>query len=641
MLSTFRNLSKTKSGTLILAMLGVAIVASFALADIGSQSGFGLTGGTLAKVGSQDLTEREVSKALERALTEARKQNPAADYASLAGEFDPLINALLQEKAVRGFAADNGLIVSQRLVDAEIARIPGARGLDGKFSDQAYAAFLQTQRMSDAEVRQALDSGLVQRLLLTPVGGNARIPLGVAGAYAGMLLEARQGEVALVPTQLFRAGLTPSAADLQKHYAANKVRYTIPEQRVLRMAAIGPANIAAVVATDKDIADYYEANQAIYGGKTVRVLSQAVVANRKAAEAIVARARGGASFVAATAPTGLSAADISVGPQTREQYGSLAGPKVAAAVFTAAPGSIVGPIQSDLGWHVIKVESERREAGRTLAEARSEIAAKLTPEKRIEALTDLVTKVEDEIAEGSRFAEVAARNRLAVSETPPITASGVARSDPGFKLPADLAAAVKSGFEASPDDDATVETLPGEAGYVLLSVGRVIPAAPAPIETIRAQVGSDWIDKRAAERARAVASAIAAKTAANMPLGKALAEAGVALPKPQPVAARRIDLSQFKGQIPAPLQMLFTLAAGKSRMVAAPEGFFIVKVVRIIPGNALTQPGLIGRTQAEFGRVAGQEYAEQFIGAIESKLRVSRDSKAIAEAKRRLTGGAN
>src|SRR5688572_28915957 len=98
MLSSFRNLSKSKGGTIILALFGLAIVASFALADVsGVMSGnLGQPSGTLAEVGSQELTEREVSKALERALVQARQQNPEADYPSLAGEFDPLIAALLQ-----------------------------------------------------------------------------------------------------------------------------------------------------------------------------------------------------------------------------------------------------------------------------------------------------------------------------------------------------------------------------------------------------------------------------------------------------------------------------------------------------------------------------------------------------------------
>jgi hypothetical protein len=60
-----------------------------------------------------------------------------------------------------------------------------------------------------------------------------------------------------------------------------------------------------------------------------------------------------------------------------------------------------------------------------------------------------------------------------------------------------------------------------------------------------------------------------------------------------------------------------------------------------VPGNALNQPGLIGRMQAEFGRVAGEEYAMQFVSAIQADQKVKRNEKAIAEAKRRMVGGAN
>ena len=643
MLSSFRNLSKSKGGQITLALLGLAILASLAVSGAGNYSSksFGLSSGALAKVGSQELSEREVSKALERLLGKARQQKPDATYADLAGEYDPLVTALLQEKAIQAFADSSGMIASRRLVDAEIARIPGTRGLDGKFSEQAYRAFLQQQRMTDQELRQLLTSGLLQRLMLTPVAGNARMPLGVATPYASMLLEAREGEVQLVPTDAFRGGLNPTEADLQRFYAENKARYTVPEQRVLRIASIGPEQVASIAASDKEIADYYSANQATYGGKDIRVLSQAVVPDRKTAEAIAARARGGASFVAAAAPAGFSAADVSVGPQTREQFSELAGADVAAATFAGAQGSIIGPIKSDLGWHVIKVESSKREAGATLAAVRGVIAARLTADKRKEAVTDLVTKVEDEIAGGSSFAEVVSSNKLSAVETPPLTAGGVSRSDPAYKLPATLAPLLKAGFEASTDDDPTVETLPGESSFALLAVGRIIESAPAPFATVRAQVANDWISKQAAERARAVASAMAAKVGRNIGLEKARTEAGVALPALDHIALRRIDLAKMKGQVPAPVRMLFSLGSGKSRMVAAPngEGFYIIRVLRIVPGNALNQPMLIGRTQAEFGDVAGEEYAQEFVGAIQADLKVRRDENAIADAKKRLISG--
>jgi peptidyl-prolyl cis-trans isomerase D len=118
--------------------------------------------------------------------------------------------------------------------------------------------------------------------------------------------------------------------------------------------------------------------------------------------------------------------------------------------------------------------------------------------------------------------------------------------------------------------------------------------------------------------------------------------AGVAsLPKPQPLSVRRIQLSQLGGEVPPPLQILFSLAPGRARLAAAPDnqGFFLVKLNRIVPGNAATQPTLITQVQNEFNRSTSEELALQFVTAAQKELGVKRDEAAIAAAKRRLVTG--
>src|SRR5688572_1563673 len=140
MIASFRRLSKTMVGTIIMLLFFVAIVASFALQDIsGTLGGMGgnLSRTTLAEAGSEELTEREFSAQLQRRLAEVRQQNPAADYSALRSEFEPLLNSLIQQKALAAFAAGQDIVVSKRLIDAEIARLPQTRGLDGRFSQDA------------------------------------------------------------------------------------------------------------------------------------------------------------------------------------------------------------------------------------------------------------------------------------------------------------------------------------------------------------------------------------------------------------------------------------------------------------------------------------------------------------------------
>ena len=108
-------------------------------------------------------------------------------------DFGPILDELIDERSLIAFADKYGFPLSKRLIDAEIAQIPGTKGLNGQFSEQSYRAFLAQQRLSDPQVRQILAAGLAQRLLITPVAAGARAPLGMATPYASMLLEAARG----------------------------------------------------------------------------------------------------------------------------------------------------------------------------------------------------------------------------------------------------------------------------------------------------------------------------------------------------------------------------------------------------------------------------------------------------------------
>ena len=633
MTAFFRRVSKSTVGTVLMILFVVAIAASFALADVQSYISGGLgQAGTLAKVGGEAVTERELGTAMQRRLAEVRQQNPNADYPSLANDFGQILESLVQDRALQVFARDTDLHLSKRLVDAEILRIPRTRGLDGKYSEAAYQAFLQQERLTDAELRGLLGGALTTRLLLAPAAANARIPVGVATPYASMLLEQREAEVAIVPAQLFAAGVPqPSDADLQAFYKQSGARYMVPEQRVLSIAQIGPGQVGNVAASEQEIAAYYRANQAEYGGKSARVLSQAIVQSESQGRALAQSARSGGS------------PGTSLGAKTREELAAIAGEAIAAAAFGARQGEVIGPIRSDLGWHVIKVDEIRNQPGRPLSAVSGEIAAKLTADKRKEALEALVDKVQTAIDDGASFAEAVRAAGLSAARTPAITAGGVSRAQPDFKLPDQLAPALAAGFDLGEGEEPVIESLPGDAGYALVGVDDIIAAAPAPLASIRDQVAADWKAKQARDRARAAASAIAAKVARGTPMAQAVAAAGARIQPPQTLSKRRIELSSAGGNVPPALGMMFSLAQGRSRMVADPQGlgFVIVKVTKIVPGNANLQPALISRTQTEFQQTAGTEYAEQMARAIQADVGVKRDDAAIGAAKRRIIGGGN
>jgi peptidyl-prolyl cis-trans isomerase D len=642
MSSFFRRVSTSRIGTWIMAAILLAILAGFALSDISNfgsgNIGFGMGSSTLAEVGSEKVTEQEMSATMQRRLQQVRQQRPDADYSTIIADFGALLDEVIDNKTLLAFAEKFHFPLSKRLVDAEIAQIPQTKGFNGQFSAAAYQQFLAQQRLSDREVRQILAGGLLERFLLTPVAANARISVGMATPYASMMLESREGEAAAIPLAPFRAAFKPTDADLQQYYAANRNRYMVPEQRVLRIARIGPEQVASVTASDEEVAAYYNAHKADYAAKETRNISQAVVPDQATAGAIAQRAKGGATLAAAAAPAGANAAVTSLKDQSRAAYASVAGDKAAAAVFAAASGTIVGPIQTDFGWAVAKVDSVNAQGGKSLDQARAEIAPKIAADKRKAAIENMVDKVQDAVDQGSNFTEAAAAAKLPVTTTPLIAANGTSRADASFKMPPELAPALKTGFEIETNDPPEIVELPNNQGYAMVSPGQVVAAAPAPLAQVHDQVANDWINSKATERARAIAAQIESKVEHGVPLAQAVKESGSPLPPVQPVAARRIQIANAQGNVPAALKILFTLGQGKSHMIADPQGrgFIIVKVNKIVPGNALLAPGLIAQMQNELQQGLSEDYAQEFVAAMRKEIGAKRNDAAIQALKKRM-----
>ncbi len=642
MLTSLRRLQNSKVGTIIVAIFFIMILIGFAstgVTNFGSGNiGFGMTSSTLVKVGSEQVSEQDMSQAMQRRLQQVRQERPDADYSTIAGDFEALLGEITDEKTILAFAEKYHFPLSKRLVDAEIAQIPQTKGLNGQFSEQAYQAFLAQQRLTDSQVREVLAGGLLEKFMLTPVAANARVSVGMATPYASMLLEAREGEAAAIPLGAFRAGLKPTDGDLQQFYSANRNRYMVPEQRVIRIARIGPDQVAGITASDKDVSDYYNAHKTDYASSETRSISQAVIQDQATASQIAARAKGGASISAAAAPAGANAAVTNLANQSRTAYAGVAGDKAATAVFGASPGSIVGPIQTDFGWLVAKVDSVKTVGGKTLEQARSEISSKITADKRKSAIEDMVDKIQDAIDNGSNFTEATSQAKLTVTTTPLIVADGTSRADRNFKLPPDLAPALKTGFQIEPNDPPEVVTLPNNQGYAVVSPGQIVQQAPAPIASVRDQVASDWTDSKALDRARSAAVQIESKVEHGTALAQAMKESGAALPPAQPLATRRIQIAMARGPVPAPVKMLFALAQGKSRMFPDPQGrgFFIVKVDKITPGNALLQPALIGQMQGELQQGLSEDYGQEFLAAMRQELGAKRNEGAIQGFKTRL-----
>lgn len=642
MLSSFRRglMAKLMLGVLFLTLVAM-VITGFGTGGSGLGDLGGLRSGTVASVEGEKLTSDRLRDETQRQFERLRREQPELDMAAFLrrGSIEEVLDQLIDLTAITVFGREQGLGVSRAMIDRDIAGVPAFQDLTGRFDDATFRRVLAQERLTEQQLRDDLQARLIQRQLVLPVAGSAFVPTAIAQQYASLLLEQRSGIVGAVPSAAMGTGAEPNEAELVAFYKTSQGRYTIPERRVLRYALFGPEQVAAAAqASDAEIQAAYRQNPA-YAARETRSLSQVVLQNEAAAKAFAQKVAGGTAFAAAALQAGYSPTDTALGTNSREALAGKSSPQVAAAAFAAARGATVGPIRSPFGWHVLRVDDVVVNAARPLAAVRGEIAAQIQQRKATDALSDLAARIEEAIGDGSSFEEIVAAQKLAIVETPPVTARGVAPDNAGWQAPAELRPLLEGAFAVEPGDDPAVETVQENQRYALVAVARAIPAAAPPLARIRDRVKADLIVRRASERARAVATAIVARINAGTAPAQAFASAGVKLPPVQPLTATRRDIARQNAQVPPPMAMMFSLPRGKARLLPAPDGrgWFVVYLERIVPGDARREPGLAEAVRGQFAQILGDEYAQQFTGAIRANLKIKRNDEAVRKLRSELT----
>jgi peptidyl-prolyl cis-trans isomerase D len=644
MLNLFRRLSKSKIGIIVFALFLVALVFGFAAADI-QNVGFGggtASGDNVAKIGSRSISYAELQDRVQRAYENARQEKPELTIQQFVrqGGVDQVVAQMTDSLAVEQFARSQGIGVSRKMEDAQIAAAPAFRGLNGQFDQSAYEAFLARQNVSEKQLRSDLARDLYLSQVLVPSTGAAMVPTTLSLPYASMLLEQRSGRAQFVPAAAFRGG-APTDAEIADFYRRNAGRYTIPERRVVRYALIDRAAFeAAAQPSEQEVAAAYKANQAQYAGKETRTISQVIVQSEAQARELAAKIAGGMAIAEAARAIGLES--VTLNDQSRDDYAKASSPAVAAAVFGTAQGQVAAPARSGLGWHVVRVDSVTNTAGRTLDQVRPELLAQLKSKKAADAWAAAIAKVEDEVNGGATFDEAVAASKLQPVTTPPLLASG--RSADGADTPPtpELAGVIKSGFSMEAEDDPVVEQIVPDRVAALVKTQQVIAPAPKPLAQIREQVVADLLNERGLAGAQRAATAIATRVNSGTPLAQAAAAAGAPLPAPAPLSGRRGETLQQARPATPQLAAMFATRRGKARIVAAPDrsGWYVVTVENVVPGDARGQPQLVEATRAQFAPVLGQEYTAQLAAAARRAVEVDINAAAIARLKSELTGAA-
>jgi peptidyl-prolyl cis-trans isomerase D len=174
-------------------------------------------------------------------------------------------------------------------------------------------------------------------------------------------------------------------------------------------------------------------------------------------------------------------------------------PEFENVVFSAKPGDIVGPIKSQFGYHVIKVEGFRPEHQQPFEEVQEQIRFRVLEDRAVaeaEARADvLARRLKSEAPETQdQWQAIADEDEAVVlNQSPPFAAGeAIAGASDGPEL-------ANAAFAASPGDINGPVAVP--RGWIVWQLAEVRPEGIPPFEDVRAEVEQKLRRERAVDLA--------------------------------------------------------------------------------------------------------------------------------------------
>src|SRR5581483_9583010 len=325
----------------------------------------------VARVGDIKVTQVEFDEAM-REQQERLRQQLGKNYDPAMFDSAEVRYGILEQVVNRKLLADRARKESLRVSDAQLQDVIAAMPVfqeNGHFSADRYKQLLAGQNMSPVQFEDRMRQELVLGPLTDPVALGSIVSRASEERYLSLLEQQREVATATLPAEAFAKDVKVDDAAVKTFYDNNAQAFKTPEQAKFEYVVLTPDTIASQVTVDEaEAKQYYQANIKQYGQEEERSASHILIAvkpdakpeekeaARKKAEEIAAQAKANPAQFAELAKK------YSQDPGSAAQGGDLGsfgrGTMVKGfddAVFSMKVGDITGPVTTEFGYHIIKL----------------------------------------------------------------------------------------------------------------------------------------------------------------------------------------------------------------------------------------------------------------------------------------------
>jgi peptidyl-prolyl cis-trans isomerase D len=584
---------------------------------------FGWVGGTSVPV--EDVRQR-FNLQLEQ-IQRQTGQRPEPEQALRYGLHIRALEDVVQRAVIDNAMQQYGLVVGDAEVQSLIAKNPSFQGVGGSFDKQRYASLLQQARITEAQYVADVRREIASAQLFGTVRTEGLAPAVLRDDIFKMESERRVAETVFVPDSIIVTVPKPTAEHLNTYFDANKNKFQIPEFRSFSYVLLTVDDVLGqVTVTPDQVKQEYDAHKGDYGTPEKRDVDQAMADSEDKAKKIIEAVKGGKSLEDATKEVTGNDGVVKLGLILKKD---LPGGPLADGVFAAPQGVAPMPVQSPLGWHVIRINKIDGGQITPFEQVKDKIEKDLKGQMAPDLLIKLVTDFERALGKSQSMAKAAEEMGLKVKTYENVDSLGKDASGKQIVNGPAAAALVQAAFATRESSESELlETQTGE--YFVVRTERVTPARIPALNEVEAKVTEAWEKDERRKLADQKVKEAVDKANNGGDLAAIAKELGVELRTAKPVTRFEADTGNYLTQ--QATQELFKLAAGKVTSVRSAEGSVILRVKEIQPADLAKEKDKLDRFGQQLDTMIANDLLAELLVALRGKYGVNVNEQVFTAA---------
>ena len=370
----------------------------------------------------------------EQSYRDVLQQNP--QYATLPDNVRQqlrrnILEELIQQRVVDNYLEEAGYRISDQQVTSLIQQIPDFQS-NGRFDIELYRDLLAQNGYDPASFERAQRVTIRRQQLERAVRGSAVLSPAAYRRYLNLAGEQRVVRIATLDSAAVGEDIVVTEEMITAYYDNNPSLFQLEESADVRYVEILHSDVAQNVdVTEEKILEYYEANSDLYLQDEQRQARHILVAfsdDEAAAEekatALAARINAGEPFedIARTSSDDTLTAGQGgdLGTLTRTQLPDELGD----AIFDMSAGDVQGPIRTDFGFHIVRLDRIVEQGPMPLDQVRAEITSDLQDQEAEGLFRDLERRLSDALFDAESIEQLATAAGLDVKSADGFTRSG-------------------------------------------------------------------------------------------------------------------------------------------------------------------------------------------------------------------------